>query len=148
MIRKLLRNIRHYGQPNLKEVNGLLNLAVLAFGYFNLFLGAALFTQSASTSDFFIITDFFSYQFWGIAFFLGGVSLIVGHILNYWTMMRQTLVYLLFSKFIWLAALMYRQYQQFDSNLFLLLFFALVTVLQVGVYIYFPIYNKVSTWKE
>lgn len=144
----MLKNFRHYGHPNLKEVNGLLNLGVLAFGWFNLVLGAALFTGLASTNHFFIITETFSYQLWGAAFFLGGLGLLIGQALNYWTMMRQVTLFLLFTKFIWLSALFIRQFEDPAGNTFLLLFFTLATVLQMGGYIYFPIFNKVSTWKQ
>lgn len=148
MLNKFIHSFRHYGHPDLKEVNGLLNLTVIAFGFFNLILGACLFVQSAVTKDFFIINDLFTYQVWGVVFFSGGLSLLIGRWLNYWTMMRQTLLFLLFTKFIWLSALLARQFTENNPNPFLLLFFALATVVQMGMYIYFPIYNKVNTWKE
>lgn len=144
----MLHKIRHYGHPYLKEVNGLLNLGVIAFGFFNLVLGACLFAQSAVAKDFFIINDVFTYQVWGTVFFIAGVALLLGRWLNYWTMMRQTLAFLIFTKFVWLTALVVRQIVELNPNPFLLLFFALALVLQMGMYIYFPIYDKVETWKE
>lgn len=143
-----MKHFRHYGHPFLKEVNGLLNIITLAFAFFNLLLGAALYFNSATTNDFFIVTSLFTYQFWGAAFFLGGASLLIGHILNYWSLMRNTLLVMLFVKFVWLAALVFRQIVDLDSNVFLLLFFALSAVVEIAIYVYFPIFNKVSTWKE
>lgn len=144
----MFKRLIHYGHPYLKEVNGLLNLVTLAFGLLNLVLGACLFVNSASTNDFFIITDLFSYQFWGVSFFLGGVSLLMSYALNNWAWMRYTILFLLFNKFVWLAALSARQLTEPGSNVFLLLFFALATIVQIGTYLYFPILDKVSTWKE
>lgn len=144
----MLNKYRHIHLPLLKKVNGLLNLGVIAFGWFNLVLGAALYSQSASTVDFFIINEVFTYQFWGIMFFVGGLSLLVGHLMNWWAVMRQTILFLLFTKFMWLAALLARQVDTPGSNIFLLLFFGLATVLQIGGYIYFPVYKRVETWKQ
>lgn len=133
--------------PRLKQVNGLLNLGVIGFGWFNLVLGACLFTQVASTRDFFIINDVFTYQLWGASFFLGGLALIIGHAGNWWTMMRWTILTLLFFKFVWLAALIQRQVTE-GTNIFLLLFFALATFLQMAGYLYFPVYKRIKTWSD
>ena len=132
----------------MKHVNGLLNLGVSAFGWFNLALGSALFTLKATTNDFFLITSTFTYQFWGVTFAMLGLTLLIGQFFNRWALMRTTLVALLSLKFIWLSALVGRQVDNPDANIFLLLFFALVTVLQMGIYIYFPVYKKIETWKR
>lgn len=144
----MINNFRHYGHPTLKEVNGLLNMVVLAFGFFNLILGAALLVQPTSSGDFFIVSGAYGYQLWGASFFLSGLLLLLAHLMNYWTMMRYVLLFLIFNKFVWLTALLTRLVTNEGSDPFLTLFFALSTVIQMGAYIYFPIFNKVSTWKE
>lgn len=144
---KIIDKFHNAKYPRIKQVNGLLNLGVLSFGWFNLVLGASLFFQASSTNEFFIINEVFTYQFWGIVFFIGGISLLVGHLLNYWTWMRWTILGLLFTKFIWLTALISRQFTDPGSNTFLILFFGLITFLQIGGYLYFPVYRRLETWK-
>lgn len=143
----MLKKYRHMHIPKLKEINGFLNLSVISFGWFFLALGASLYIQSASTTDFFVINDLFTYQFWGISFLVGGLSLLIGHLMNWWAQMRYTILFLLFTQFVWISALTVRQVQEPNSNIFLLLFFALALILQIGSYIYFPIFKKAETWK-
>lgn len=134
--------------PRLKHVNALLNMQVSCFAWFNLVLGTALLSQTARTTDFFLLSAPFGYGFWGTYFLLGGVGLFVGQFFNRWTLMRQVLLALIFSKIIWFTALTYRQIDAPSNNIFLLLFFGLALVMQVGMYLYFPVYKKVKSWKR
>lgn len=145
--KKVIQKYKNIHFPRLTQVNGLLAAGVIAFSIFNLILGASLFTQVGRTTDFFIINDVFTHQVWGTTFFIGGVSLLLGYIMNWWTQMRYTILFLLFTKFMWMSALIVRQIQDPSTNILLLLFFTLATALQVAGYFYFPIYRKIETWK-
>jgi hypothetical protein len=134
--------------PRLKQVNPLLNLGVGTFGWFNLILGATLFQRATTAANFFLLTQPFGYPFWGTYFIVGGISLLIGQFMNWWSLTRITLLAMLFSKIVWFAALTYRQIIHPNSNIFLLLFFGLAIVLQAGMYIYFPVYKRVQTWKR
>ena len=134
--------------PRLKQVNALLDFGVITFGVFNLLLGGTLFFRQAVTNDFFLLSGLLSYQLWGTVFFLGGAALLMGRYLNHWGLMRQTLVFMLFTKLVWVSALTWRQINDGGSNVFLLLIFSLTAVLQFGMYLYFPVYKRIQTWKE
>jgi len=134
--------------PRLNQVEPIISKMVVAFAVFNLVLGVGLYSLAARTLNFFIINDLFSEQFWGVLFFLTGVGLGVGYIINNWKLIRVTLVVGLTLKFFWLLALATRQIENFDTNIFLLLFFFFVAVTQFVIYLHFPDKKEVDKWAQ
>lgn len=132
--------------PPLRTIDPMIAKLTIGFGIFNLFLGAALFSLSARTLNFFIITDMFNEKFWGSLFFLTGVFLLIAYILNSWKFMRVMLVFGLTLKIFWILALGVRQIEHFNTNIFLILFFAFVAFTQFVVYLHFPDKTEVEKW--
>lgn len=143
-----LKDFHNHQFPRLKHVSPLLNMQVSTFGWFNLALGSALFAQYARTTNFFLLQYPLGYEFWGLYFLIGGIGLLIAQFYNWWTTMRMLLLALIFSKIIWFAALSYRQIIEPTNNVFLIMFFGLALLLQIGMYIYFPTYKKASSWKR
>lgn len=132
--------------PKLNLVEPIISKAVLGFGFFNLILGVGLYSLSARTLNFFIVNDVFNEQFWGSLFFVNGVALLVAYLVNNWKAMRLGLLAGFTLKLFWLLALTARQIEDFDTNIFLLLFFAMTAYLQLVFYIHFPDKRKATRW--
>jgi len=132
--------------PRLSQVEPIISKLMIAFAIFNLVLGIGLFSLSARTLNFFIVNDVFNEQFWGGVFFATGIAMLVGFIINNWKLMRFSLVVGLALKFFWLLALGLRQFEDFDTNIFLLIFFAFVAVTQFVIYLHFPDKDEVEQW--
>ena len=134
--------------PKLNLIEPIIAKAVAGFGIFNLILGVGLFSLSARTLKFFIVNDVFSEQFWGSLFFLSGAVLLLSYLVNSWGVMRAGLLAGFTLKLFWLLALGVRQIENFDTNIFLLLFFAMTAYLQLVFYIHFPDKRKVARWTQ
>jgi len=132
--------------PRLNFFEPIISKVVLGFGIFNLVVGAGLYLLAARTLNFFIINDVFTEQFWGSLFFINGIILLLAFWANNWKVMRMGLLAGFTLKLFWLLALVVRQIEDFDTNIFLLLFFSMTAYLQLVAYIHFPDKRKVSKW--
>lgn len=108
------------------------------FVVFNLILGAGLFSNIARTTEFFIVNDVFTYQFWGTLFFLNGLIQLYTLIKHNDRLIRMSLMGGMILQTFWLLALAVRQFGEFDSNIFLLIFFGIILYIKFGVYLYLP----------
>ena len=132
--------------PHLNTVDPVTNKIVLGFGIFNIIIGIGLFTLSARTLNFFIVNDLFTEQFWGIVFILNGIVQLTGIVLNYWKVIRVGLLTGFTIMLFWSLALGVRQLESFDTNIFLLCFFAICMYVKLVLYIHFPDKKEVDLW--
>ena len=116
----------------------LISYIMRGFVVFNLILGAGLFSNVARTREFFIINEVFTYQFWGVLFFLSGLLQLYTLIKHNNRLIRISLMVGVILQTFWMIALVVRQIESFDSNLFLLIFFGIILYIKFGVYLYLP----------
>jgi len=116
----------------------LISYIMKGFVAFNLILGAGLFSNVARTTEFFIINDVFTYQFWGVLFFLNGLIQLYTLVHHNDRLIRVSLMGGMILQTFWLLALAARQFEEFNSNIFLLIFFGIILYINFGVYLYLP----------
>lgn len=116
----------------------LISYIMRGFVVFNLILGAGLFSNVARTREFFIINEVFTYQFWGVLFFLSGLLQLYALIKHNNRLIRISLMMGVILQTFWMIALVVRQVESFDSNIFLLIFFGIILYIKFGVYLYLP----------
>ena len=116
----------------------LISYIMRGFVVFNLILGAGLFSNVARTTEFFIINDVLTYQFWGILFFLNGLVQLYTLVRHNDRLIRISLMSGMILQTFWMIALAVRQIESFDSNIFLLIFFRIILYVKFGVYLYLP----------
>ena len=132
--------------PRLNTLYPLLGKLISGFAGFNLLLGAALYCYQARTTDFFIVNEILTYQFWGAVFFVTGIAQLAGLVLNSYSGMRLSLITGFIVKLFWLTALAVRQFVELDSNMFLLILFSFIAYIQFWTYIHFPDEKRDRRW--
>lgn len=131
-------------KPTLRQVDPFKAFVLTLLIGFNLSLGSSLLMGLARTADFFIVNTFFSYYFWGAVFLLLGLLMLVAYLRNNYRQMRIMLITGLFVTLIWSVGLLMRQFENTDTNILLLTFFTLLTLLKFGFLLYFPSPRKVA----
>lgn len=116
----------------------LISYIMKGFVAFNIILGIGLFSNVARTAQFFIINEIFTYQFWGVLFFINGLVQLYTLIRHNDKLIRISLMSGMVLQTFWMVALAVRQFESFDSNIFLLTFFGLILYIKFGVYLYLP----------
>lgn len=116
----------------------LISYIMRGFVAFNIILGIGLFSNVARTAQFFIINEIFTYQFWGVLFFVNGLIQLYTLIRHNDRLIRISLMSGMVLQTFWMVALAVRQFESFDSNIFLLTFFGLILYIKFGVYLYLP----------
>lgn len=108
------------------------------FVVFNIVLGVGLISNIARTAQFFIINDIFTYQFWGLLFLANGLIQLYTLVRHNDKLIRISLLSGMILQTFWMVALAVRQFESFDSNIFLLIFFGIILYIKFGVYLYLP----------
>lgn len=139
---------KHENSIRLKSVDSRSAKSVIGYAVLNLVIGVCLYSLTARTVDFFIVNSVFNEQFWGSLFFLTGVGFLVGYLTNSWNLMRFMHLVGLSLKFFWLSAFAARQIENFDSNIFMLIFFATIFYSQFCDYLHFPDNSEAEKWTK
>lgn len=116
----------------------LISYIMRGFVVFNIILGVGLISNIARTAQFFIINDIFTYQFWGLLFLANGLVQLYTLVRHNDKIIRVSLVSGMVLQTFWMVALAVRQFESFDSNIFLLIFFGIILYIKFGVYLYLP----------
>jgi len=116
----------------------LISYIMKGFVAFNIILGIGLFSNVARTTQFFIINEIFTYQFWGVLFFVNGLIQLYTLIQHNNQLIHISLMSGMILQTFWMIALAVRQIESFDSNIFLLIFFSIILYIKFGVYLYLP----------
>ena len=116
----------------------LISYIMRGFVAFNIILGIGLFSNIARTTQFFIVNEVLTYQFWGVLFFINGIIQLYTLIRHNDKLIRMSLMNGMILQTFWMVALAVRQFEQLDSNVFLLILFGFILYVKFGVYLYLP----------
>lgn len=130
--------------PRLREASPNTSDNVAIFAFLNIAIGLGLINDIARTLDFFIINSVTTSFFWGICFLGAGIGLLIARWIDNWISIRAMLLFCLLLKLIWIMALVARQVESPDTNIFLVVMFASLGVFQVSTYLRFP---RVESWR-
>lgn len=128
---RIVKSVR----PKLYTISPFTSLICWGFAIVNILMGLGMFFLYHTTIEL-SVANIFSYQIWGVLFFLGGVASGFSLVRNDWKTTRQLLMYGLALKSIWAIALLIRCVAAPQTILITVIWLWLVYV-QAITYIYF-----------
>lgn len=124
-------------RPKLRLVSPLAASIVVGFGIMNIVLGFGLATQRVRTVDLMVINEIMTYGVWGVVFMAVGLISLIAYARNNWKVMRIMLVFGVFLKLWWLAALTLRLVAGHYDNILFICLWGMLAFVQIVTYIHF-----------
>lgn len=123
-------------RPKLKDISPLAASIVVGFGIMNMILGFGLFTSRVRTVDLMVINNITTYEVWGVVFALAGMISLLAYKANSWKWMRLMLVFGVFLKTWWLAALAIRLIAGHYDNILFISLWGMLAFVQIMTYVH------------